>query len=480
MDAHKRIEAEPLPTRVSEGKDELNLAEFPLCAIADRLDPAQKTLVFEDRIFDRTRGGMIPRQLTITGSDAYGLPTALDDEVLLGLVQLSKLHQFADRKVPFTRYQLVQLLGWRDEGKSYERLEQSLNRWTGVTLYYQNAWWNKAEQCWVNEKLHVLDNVTLAKVPRSSPKPRRKQPPLLSSFVWNDVVFRSFQAGNLKRLDFEFYQSLGSAVAKRLYRFLDKRFFRRRRWEFNMKELAWEHVGLARNYDVANLKRKLRPAIAELEQRAFLKPLAEGERFRKIWAGEWQVMFEKAHAGLQLAAKETEHIAKPDPLMAALMARGVSSNTAGEMVKRYPAERIQSQLEIFDWLVARKDPKLARNPAGFLVTSIKSDYAAPPEFAAAREQQQRAQCVNARKQRGEQLQRQRAATEQRKEHERQRAIDQFWQSLPEPERQRVEKAALAAPPLFQRKLLAQGGSLARTVRQSILDAHALRALETGR
>jgi len=51
--------------------------------------------------------------------------------VLLGLVQLSKLHQFADRKVPFTRYQLVQLLGWRDDGKSYERLEQSLNRWTG-------------------------------------------------------------------------------------------------------------------------------------------------------------------------------------------------------------------------------------------------------------------------------------------------------------------------------------------------------------
>ena len=118
-----------------------------------------------------------------------------------------------------------------------------------------------------------------------------------------------------------------------------------------------------------------------VDWKGLLKPLAEGERFRKIWAGEWQVMFEKAHAGLQLAAKETEHIAKPDPVMAALMARGVSSNTAGEMVKRYPAERIQSQLEIFDWLVARKDPKLARNPAGFLVTSIKSDYAAPREFA---------------------------------------------------------------------------------------------------
>ena len=61
------------------GKDELNLAEFPLCALGDRRDPTQKTLLFEDTIWDGTRH--VPRQLTITGSDAYGLPTALDDEV---------------------------------------------------------------------------------------------------------------------------------------------------------------------------------------------------------------------------------------------------------------------------------------------------------------------------------------------------------------------------------------------------------------
>lgn len=39
-----------------------------------------------------------------------GLPTARDDEVILGLLQLSKLEHFADRKVHFSRYQLLQLL----------------------------------------------------------------------------------------------------------------------------------------------------------------------------------------------------------------------------------------------------------------------------------------------------------------------------------------------------------------------------------
>ena len=96
------------------------------------------------------------------------------------------------------------------------------------------------------------------------------------------MVFQSFQAGNLKRLDFDFFRGLQSAVARRLYRFLDKRFFQRDRWEFDVKELAWEHVGLSRNYDAANLKRKLRPAITELEQCGYLRPLVEDERFLKV------------------------------------------------------------------------------------------------------------------------------------------------------------------------------------------------------
>src|SRR5438093_6922576 len=119
--------ANEFPAKFTEGKDELNLAEFPLCGIASRLHPSQKTLSFEDRVYDSGRGEMITRQLTITGSDEFGLPTALDDEVLLGLIQLSKLQDFADRMVHFTRYQLLRLLSWRDESKNYGRVEKSLN-----------------------------------------------------------------------------------------------------------------------------------------------------------------------------------------------------------------------------------------------------------------------------------------------------------------------------------------------------------------
>ena len=246
MENAERIEPTAMPPKSNDGKDELNLAEFPLCALTHRLRPDQKTLRFEDEVWDKSRQRFITRQLTVTGSDAFGLPTPLDDEVLLGLIQLTRVRHFAERKVPFTRHQLLRILGWRDESKSYARIEASLNRWTGVTLYYRNAWWSRATQCWMDEKFHILDNVWLCH--RDAPPPDTGLPVSgapVSAFVWNEVVFRSFQSGNLKGIDLEFFKNLRSAVAKRLYRFLDKHFRQRGRLEFDLRELACEHVGLA-------------------------------------------------------------------------------------------------------------------------------------------------------------------------------------------------------------------------------------------
>src|SRR3954453_20219100 len=74
---------------------------------------------------------------------------------------------------------------------------------------------------------------------------------------------------------------LSNSTAKRLYRFLDKRFHHKPDWTFDLKELAHEHIGLSRRYEgQAHLKRKLQPAIAELEGIAFLEPLPEAERSR--------------------------------------------------------------------------------------------------------------------------------------------------------------------------------------------------------
>jgi hypothetical protein len=98
--------------------------------------------------------------------------------------------------------------------------ETSLNRWTGVTLFYSNAWWNRDRQCWVDEKFHVLDNVRLyhRRRGRAATAFGDDDSHQRSTFVWNEVLFDSFRAGNLKCLDCEFYRDLENATAKRLYR----------------------------------------------------------------------------------------------------------------------------------------------------------------------------------------------------------------------------------------------------------------------
>lgn len=468
MERAERIEIEAMGTKTTDGKDELNLVEFPLCTLAHRLRPDRKTLQFEDQVWDERHGVVVPRQLTITGSDAYGLPTVLDDEVLLGLIQLTKLHGFADRKVPFTRYQLIRILGWRNDSKSYGRIEESLNRWTGVTLYYQNAWWNKARKCWVNEKFHVLDNVWIChRSDRSDGNDADDGAPS-SAFVWNEVIFRSFQAGNLKSIDFEFFKSLDSAIAKRLYRFLDKRFFHKPRWDFSLKELAWEHVGLARGYDVASLKRKLRPGIAELEQKGFLASMSEAERFRKVCSGEWRVLFAKA-ASKPSTNRRCDDKENGNTLTEALIKRGVTAAKAHEAVREFPPESIQAQLAVFDWLLARQDPKVSLNPPGFLVSAIRRNYAAPRDFVRCQEQTRRQQKEREHRNRLRARQQANAAREQAKQVECNQRIQGFLRSLSEEQRLQIERQALAQAPLFQRKLVERGGSSGQAAKQAVLD-----------
>ena len=216
---------ENVPAADNGWKDELNLAEFPIAALSDRVPDGQTTLVFEDRLEPHDSEPIV-RRLTIMGTHKHGLPTSIDDEVLVGLIQLTKRRSnFTDARVPFSRYELIELLGWPQSGPSYRRIEEALNRWVGVVLMYENAWWDNAAKSWVDENFHVLDNVSLYDRERRRPAGRSSKPtarsprrskrgdgdgePLpLSSFRWNEVIFQSFQSGNLKQLDLEFYLRL--------------------------------------------------------------------------------------------------------------------------------------------------------------------------------------------------------------------------------------------------------------------------------
>jgi hypothetical protein len=450
----------------------MNLAEFPITLLADRASGGVKTLIFED-----AQG-----RLTVTGSDAYGLPTAADADVLIGLIQITKLrNDFAEPTIHFTRYELLRLLGWANEGKNYRRIDESLSRWVGVSLHYDRCWWDNRSKKYGDAKMHILDGVVILDGTTQETEGGTQQVLPLSSFTWNKTFLESCQADNLKRLDLETYFSLRSAISKRMYRFLDKRFYHRGSVVFDLREFALERVGLSRNYvgNAGKIKEKLQPAIEELEAIGFLEPLAKEERFQKD-GRSWTIRLVQARNGaphppaLPLPA-DPEPAAPPDdpPLVAQLVARDVTRSKAVELVKQHPAATIEAKLEIFDWLAETKDRRLARSPAGWLVKAIEDDYAAPQGFQSKADRERTARDSRERWRQADEERRRRSEADARARAEDE-AVDRYWAALTPPQQTELDKAARAlADPQTLAKETGPLKRMATTIRRRAYIRHIL-------
>lgn len=357
------------------GKDEMNLAEFALAGIGARRPDGRKTVVFQDQVFDKRRRTYVPRELSISGSDKYGLPTAQDDDVLLACFQLTKLQGFRSRELIFSRYEVLKLLNWTLESHYYRRVKTSLRRWKGVTVYSDRNFWDGAAGGFVDRDFGIIDELRLLEREREEPSKRR------SSLVWSEFIWQSCQAGYIKDLDWQFYLGLESPVAKRLYRFLDKRFWRdQSRFLFDLRELAFRHVGMSAKQDNYDLIRELGKGIAELECKwPLLVPLPKDRRFRQVAHGKWEVEFLSA----RVARRSQTKLLTPTQteLVNSLHVRGVSRTEGEKLAVQHDPALIRTQLEAFDYRLANSNGRRAIADGGaFLAEAIRKQFPLPAGF----------------------------------------------------------------------------------------------------
>src|ERR1700744_1926080 len=89
------------------GRDEMNLVEFPITLLTNRVPKDQKEAVYQDELYDDRTGLTLNRKLPISAGN-HGLTTAIDDELILALIQLTNLkNNFTSRHVQFTRHELL-------------------------------------------------------------------------------------------------------------------------------------------------------------------------------------------------------------------------------------------------------------------------------------------------------------------------------------------------------------------------------------
>jgi hypothetical protein len=466
--------------------DELNLAEFPLSAISDRILDGTKTVVLEDTVYDRDQNRYLPRRLTISGSDRFGLPTSKDDDVLLACIQLSRLNEFSSREVSFSRYEILRLLGWADETRNYDRVATSLRRWKGLSIFSDRAFYDHAQKSWVNRDFGVFDTLVIYQ----REVLQGKAAPGCSRFVWNDVFFRSFQSGYLKQLDWKLYCRLNSPVAKRLYRFLDKRFYHSSRVEIELQELALRKVRLTGNYNTAQIKRTLLKGIQELEHLWDLKPRLPEDRFRKDTPGRWIAVFERRSRQRRIVVERTVptasfpddvspapvRSANPQQLERELIKRGIGPASAEELSLSHPSNRIQEMLELYDWYNGKGQ---SRGP-GFLVQSIRNPdaIAFPPGFVSSSAKAMKTQRQEATKAAQAQIRTKRERQAAEREKTRQRAFMAFWESMSPDQQEAFETEALENAEQLTRRLYiqhsAKRGKAFELYRNVILQSHFLR------
>ena len=374
------------------------------------------------------------------------MPTNADTDVIVALIYLTKLrNNFKDVRVSFSRYELIKLLNWQDDGESYKRLDLSFNRWGGVWLVYDKCWWNNRLKCYTSAKMHIIDNVEIIDNDARRKAHLGGQNDLpLSSFTWDEKFIESCQADNLRQLNLDEYFSLKNAVSKRLYRFLGKRFWLQSDWTFDLHEIAFDRVGLSRKYaDAGKIKEKLQPAIDELEAIGFLLPLNRDVRYNRIDHGQWTIRLIRRSPALAVVPEALPQAEPaPSPLIDELVKREVHTDAATELVKQHPADAIQAKIEVFDWMMEKQDKQAANSPAGYLVKSITNDYAPPKGFVSKAERERRAESKRHSDAQAAEDHRRKQAEETR-QREKRREEDAYWSKLTPPARAKLEARALA-------------------------------------
>src|SRR2546423_2471398 len=218
------------------------------------------------------------------------LPGTFDQDVYVEL--LRRYHEAgepADGVVSFTLHAFLRAMGRRVDGRTYEQLRGALGRLERTTLESQGAYENAATGVRGDLRFTLLTSVAVERRRLLD----REQLALFDSIatgepgvarvVISTVLRDNLAADHVVSLSATAYWSLGSPVARRLYRLLEvARADGRLTWRTALDKLA-EQLPLAQRYP-SHLQRVLQPAHDMLVEQGILRNAAIRQQQR-----EWYV-----------------------------------------------------------------------------------------------------------------------------------------------------------------------------------------------
>ena len=309
------------------GKDEMNLIEHPFALLWKQEDPFSIIHAGWTTQHPAT-GKEVEASWTVTGHPAHGLPFASDERLYLVLMELTREAGFESAQVHFSRYDVLQRLGWVPNVRSYAQLQKGLQRLSTASIHAFNSFYNPRSKNFVNGTFHLLEEFWVDEQPPGRKGANRPLP--LSWFRWSRTMFESFQSGYLRSLDLDFALALSGDIALRLYRYLDKKAYGdRATFEIELGKLCVGHLGMKPTPYPSKLKERLKGAHDELLERGFLA----GIEFAPMKSDpkEQKVRYTFGTQGIRSPeeiARETERAKERPPSGAVLLAPGEGQSEA--------------------------------------------------------------------------------------------------------------------------------------------------------
>lgn len=184
-----------------------------------RTDPNKRVAEFRNTLVNEN-GEKVNQYWRISVPEPYELPGSFDQDVWVAVQALVGMRggMPPDGVIYFSLYELLGIMRKPRKGENYVELRESLLRLGATHFHADNAFYLKDSNELATRAFNLWDVSLRTSVDRRSGEAREKH-----SLEFHSVVRKSFGAEYLKPLDSDFYFSLRSPLAKRLYRLVDRK-----------------------------------------------------------------------------------------------------------------------------------------------------------------------------------------------------------------------------------------------------------------
>lgn len=361
MAPRKKVSDTPLVLDGGSGYDELNLGRLSLISGQKTVPPTlrmwQKNIVTPDGR---------PVVITCSTIDHQVVPHGLDNDFMVGLLNLCFDAGLPDGPFTVSAYGLLKAAGFPDTAQYYRSLEESLVRLNKAQYTIDEGWYTHGTQRWTTQSFaqvsYLSYNRSNAGIRSTSVITVQLAPPIMDSL----------RSGYIKPLDLKFYRSLSQPLVRAVYRQLDTLQFDDSTPSGLAKELEFPLMGWASRLGIIsdrpdNVERTLRPAHDELLAHQYVRQVEITGRGK---------------------TKLIRYVFGPPPqpehpaLAQLLMDRSVKQGVAVRLSTVFP-DRIEEAARRFDHYL-RTTQKPVSNPGGLLVSMVQrpEDFAHLPGYVA--------------------------------------------------------------------------------------------------